>query len=217
MRLVERADIPEQVDGESGHRQDVQPAECRRKADLKSTRRLRGSRGRVRDTDPQRGDIMSWLRYGMNPDLRQYRKQGGKILMYHGWDDNEVAAGASVDYYETATKTMGGEAETQKFFRLFMIPGMGHCRRGPGGDAADFMSALERWDEQGIAPDAMVMHHLVKEQNYLGLPRPIYPLAAGSFDRTRPVFPFPDAARYSGKGDPAKAENWVKAARAAGQ
>lgn len=169
------------------------------------------------DTDPQRGDIMSWLRYGMNPDLRQYRNQGGKILMYHGWDDNEVAAGASVDYYETTTKTMGGEVETKKFFRLFMVPGMGHCRRGPGGDAADFLTALERWDEQGIAPEAMLMHHLVKEQNYLGLPRPIYPLPAGSFDRTRPVYPFPDAARYSGKGDPARADSWVKAPRASAE
>ena len=165
------------------------------------------------DKDPQRGDILSWLRYGMNPDLRRYRNQGGKIIMYHGWDDNEVAPGSSVDYYETVTNTMGGEAETKKFFRLFMIPGMGHCRRGPGGDAADFLTALEQWDEKGIAPDEMIMHHLIKEQNYLGLPRPIYPLPAGSFDRTRPVYPYPDVARYSGKGDPTQAASWVKAPR----
>ena len=165
------------------------------------------------DKDPQRGDILSWLRYGMNPDLRRYRNQGGKIIMYHGWDDNEVAPGSSVDYYQTTTSTMGGEAETKKFFRLFMIPGMGHCRRGPGGDAADFLTALEQWDEKGIAPDEMVMHHLIKEQNYLGLPRPIYPLPAGSFDRTRPVYPYPDVARYSGNGDPAQAASWVKAPR----
>ena len=165
------------------------------------------------DKDPQRGDILSWLRYGMNPDLRRYRNQGGKIIMYHGWDDNEVAPGSSVDYYETATSTMGGEAETRKFFRLFMIPGMGHCRRGPGGDAADFLTALERWDEEGLAPDQMVVHHLIKEQNYLGLPRPIYPLPAGSFDRTRPVYPYPDVAHYSGKGDPTQAANWVMAPR----
>ncbi len=165
------------------------------------------------DKDPQRGDILSWLRYGMNPDLRRYRNQGGKIIMYHGWDDNEVAPGSSVDYYETATSTMGGEAETRKFFRLFMIPGMGHCRRGPGGDAADFLTALERWDDEGLAPDQMVVHHLIKEQNYLGLPRPIYPLPAGSFDRTRPVYPYPDVAHYSGKGDPTQAANWFIAPR----
>ena len=169
------------------------------------------------DTDPQRGDILSWLRYGMNPDLRFYRNHGGKILMYHGWDDNEVAAGSSVDYYQTTTRTMGGEAETRKFFRLFMVPGMGHCRRGPGGDAGDFLTALENWDEKGQAPEEIVMHHLVKEQNYLGLPRPIYPLPAGSYDRTRPVYPFPDVARYAGKGDPAQASSWVKGPRAPGE
>jgi feruloyl esterase len=166
------------------------------------------------DTDPQRGDILSWLRYGMNPDLRRFRNAGGKMILYHGWDDNEVAPGSSVDYYETTTNTMGGEAATQKFFRLFMIPGMAHCRRGPGGDAADFLTALENWDEKGEAPDAMIMHHLIKEQNYLGLPRPIYPLEPGTYDRTRPVYPYPDVAKYSGQGDPKDAANWEKAARA---
>lgn len=166
------------------------------------------------DTDPQRGDILGWLRYGMNPDLRGFRNQGGKMILYHGWDDNEVTPGSSVDYYQTATRTMGGEAETQKFFRLFMIPGMAHCRRGPGGDAGDFLTALESWDEKGVAPDAVIMHHLVKEQNYLGLPRPIYPLAKDAYDRTRPVYPYPDVAKYSGKGDPNLAANWVKAPRA---
>jgi feruloyl esterase len=110
---------------------------------------------------------------------------------------------------------MGGEAATQKFFRLFMIPGMGHCRRGPGGDAADFLTALENWDEKGTAPDEMIMHHLIKEQNYLGLPRPIYPLADGSYDRTRPVYPYPDVAKYSGTGDPKDAASWEKAPRSA--
>jgi feruloyl esterase len=165
------------------------------------------------DTDPQRGDILSWLRYGMNPDLRRFRDAGGKMILYHGWDDNEVAPGSSVDYYQTTSMTMGGYEATQKFFRLFMLPGVGHCRRGPGGDAGDFLTALENWDDKGQAPDEMIMFHLKKEQNYLGLPRPIYPLEAGSYDRTRPVYPYPDVAKYSGKGDPTVASSWEKAPR----
>ena len=57
------------------------------------------------------------------------------------------------------------------------------------------------WVEKGAAPDEVIAHHLVKEQNYLGLPRLRYPLAPDSFDRTRPVYPYPAIARYRGKGD----------------
>jgi feruloyl esterase len=171
------------------------------------------------DVDPRRGSlffggsVLQWMRYAGNPDLRRFRDSGAKLILYHGWDDNEVAPGASVDYDELVTATMGGEAATRNFFRLFMIPGMAHCRRGPGGDAADMITALETWVEKGQAPDRLIVHHLVKEQNYLGLPRPRYPLPAGSFDRTRPVYPWPDTAAYSGHGDPALAENWTKAPR----
>jgi hypothetical protein len=59
----------------------------------------------------------------------------------------------------------------------------------------------------------MVDHDLVKEQNYLGLPRPRYPLPAGSYDRTRPLYAYPDVANYSGHGDPNLASSWIKAPR----
>jgi hypothetical protein len=171
------------------------------------------------DVDPKRGNILfggsilQWMRYAQNPDLRRLRDNGGKMIMYHGWDDNEVNPGATTDYYNLTTATMGGEDATKKFFRLFMIPGMAHCRRGPGGDAADMITALETWVEKGQAPDQIVVHHLVKEQNYLGLPRPRYPLPAGSYDRTRPLYAYPDVANYSGHGDPNLASSWIKAPR----
>ena len=166
------------------------------------------------DQDPKRGNIfwggsvLQWMRYAGNPDLRRFRDHGGKMIMYHGWDDNEVSPGASVDYYQLTSQTMGGEAPTQAFFRLFMIPGMSHCRRGPGGDAFDSLTALENWVEKAQPPAQVITHHLIKEQNYLGLPRPRYPLAPGTYDRTRPVYPFPDYAVYSGTGDPALASSW---------
>jgi len=71
------------------------------------------------DRDPERGDwlfggaILGWLRYAANPDLRRFRDSGGKMILYHGWDDNEVASGASVDYYETTSRTMGGDEAAQ--------------------------------------------------------------------------------------------------------
>ena len=154
------------------------------------------------------GGTLNWLRWAGNPDLRRFRDSGGKIITWHGWDDAETAPGASVDYHELMARTMGGAAEAQKFSRLFMLPGTAHCRRGPGGDSVDWISAIENWVERGQAPDEVLAHHLVKEQNYLGLPRPRYPLPAGSFDRTRPVYPFPAVARYRGEGDPNEASNW---------
>lgn len=154
------------------------------------------------------GGMLNWFRWAGSPDLRRFRDSGGKMITWHGWDDAETAPGASADYYETMSRTMGGAAEAQKFSRLFMMPGVAHCRRGPGGDSVDWISAIENWVERGQAPDQVIAHHLTKEQNYLGLPRPRYPLPAGSFDRTRPVYPYPAIARYKGMGDPNLAENW---------
>jgi feruloyl esterase len=165
------------------------------------------------DQDPQRGEILGWARFAMNPDLRRFRDAGGKMILWHGWDDAEVAPGASADYYETTTRTMGGEAATRQFFRLFMLPGVAHCRRGPGGDGIDFISYLEDWAEHDQAPDAVIAHHLVVEQNYLGLPRPRYPLDPHTYDRTRPVYSYPDTAVWSGKGSMTDASTWTKAPR----
>ena len=154
------------------------------------------------------GGTLNWLRFAGNPDLRRFRDAGGKIITWHGWDDAETAPGASADYHELMAGALGGEAEAQKFSRLFMLPGTAHCRRGPGGDSVDWISAIEGWVEQGKAPDQVIAHHLVTEQNYLGLPRKRYPLPAGSYDRTRPVYPYPLIARYTGTGDPSQAANW---------
>ncbi len=165
------------------------------------------------DRDFQRGDVLGWARYGMNPDLRRFRDAGGKMILWHGWDDNEVAPGASVDYYETTTRTMGGDVATSDFFRLFMLPGVAHCRRGPGGDAVDFLSYLEDWDELGQPPEQIITHHLKVEQPYLGLPRPRYPLDPDAVEWTRPVYPYPDTAVWSGRGDIKLPTSWKRAAR----
>jgi hypothetical protein len=55
------------------------------------------------------------------------------------------------------------------------------------------------------------VHRLKKEQTYLGLPHLRYPLAADSYDKARPVFPYPAIAKWNGQGDRNKAETWVKA------
>ncbi len=174
------------------------------------------------DRDPQRLGVMEWLYSAQNPDLRAFKAAGGKLLLFHGWDDNQIPAEATVDYYETATRTVGGTDATRSFFRLFMFPGMGHCRGGPGGGDFDWLTALENWVEKGVAPEQVIAFRPKAEtypmvtnsagETYVQLPR--YPLPADSYDRTRPVFAYPDIATWNGKGDPSNAENWIKARRA---
>lgn len=153
------------------------------------------------ERDPQRLALTEYFYNAQNPDLRRFQASGGKLLMYHGWDDTEIIPGYTVDYYELASRTMGGLEKTKEFYRLFMVPGMGHCRRGAGADAIDYLTVLERWVENGEPPNSLMAHKLVKEQSYMGLPRPRYPLKAEEFSWKRPVLAYPDVAVFDGKGD----------------
>jgi feruloyl esterase len=142
------------------------------------------------DRDPPRLALMETLYSARNPDLHAFRARGGKLLLYHGWDDIEIPPALLLDYFERLQTTMGGRRATAKFARLFMLPGVAHCRRGPGADTADWLTLLEQWVENGKAPDEVLTYHLTKEQNYLGLPRPRFPLRAAEYDWTRTIRPF---------------------------
>ncbi len=144
------------------------------------------------DRDPPRLALMETLYSARNPDLRRFRRRGGKLIIYQGWDDVEVTPMNTIDYFETMQRTMGGAQATREFARLFMLPGVAHCRRGPGADAVDWLTYLERWVEQDQAPDAVTSHHLVKQQSYLGLPRPRYPLPGDAVEWQREVRAYPE-------------------------
>lgn len=141
-------------------------------------------------------------------DLAAFKRAGGKLILYHGWNDIEVPPGLSTAYFDSVAAVQGGRAATLDFFRLFMLPGIAHCRRGSGADAIDFLTALENWVEKGEAPDRLIAHHLVKEQNYLGLPRLRFPLQPADYAWTRPVYPYPVTATWSGAGDWRDAARW---------
>lgn len=119
-----------------------------------------------------------------NPDLAAFKAQGGKLIQYHGWSDPGVAPMSSVNYYESVLRKMGGAAAVRDFHRLFMVPGMQHCAGGPGPDRFDGLAALRQWVEQGKAPDRMVAAHLQD----------------GRIDRTRPLCPYPQQAKWNGSG-----------------
>ena len=119
-----------------------------------------------------------------NADLAPFISRGGKLIQYHGWADPQIPALSSVDYYESVLKTMGGASRVHDAYRLFMVPGMGHCGGGAGTSSFDMLSALERWVEQRQPPDRIPAARILK----------------GVTDRTRPLCPYPQVARYSGAG-----------------
>jgi feruloyl esterase len=70
---------------------------------------------------------------------------------------------------------------------------MGHCGGGEGPNVFDKVSALEQWVEHGKAPDTMIASH-VKD---------------GKVDRTRPLCPYPQVAKYKGSGSIDEAANFA--------
>jgi len=117
-------------------------------------------------------------------DLRPYKKRGSKIIMYHGWADPAISALGTVAYYEQMTKIVGGQKEADEFSRLYLVPGMHHCAGGPGPNTFDMLTTLENWVEKGVAPASVMASHATD----------------GKVDRTRPLCPHPQVAKYSGSG-----------------
>ena len=130
-----------------------------------------------------------------DPDLRPFFGRGGKLLIYHGWADQQVAASNSVDYFSKVVKTVGKNA-VGKSIELYMVPGMGHCAGGVGTDTFDKMAAMESWVKSGHAPESIVAAHRTN----------------GVADRTRPLCPFGTAARWNGSGSTDDAANFTCAA-----
>jgi len=106
------------------------------------------------DTDLEKLISQGYLFNAINPDLQSFQKAGGKILMWHGSADPLVLPNQSIDYYQ-ALKTKMGSSNLKKFFRLYMVPGMGHCWEIPSAlpDQMDLLTVLSLWVEEGIQPN----------------------------------------------------------------
>jgi feruloyl esterase len=127
----------------------------------------------------------------ISPDLRAFKTRGGKLLLYHGWNDTAISAGNSINYYSSVLAKMGKSQDD--WVRLFMAPGMQHCGGGPGPSQANWMASLERWRESGIAPDQINAARVINNR----------------VDMTRPLCPYPQVAQYKGVGSVNDAANFV--------
>jgi feruloyl esterase len=131
-----------------------------------------------------------------DPDLSAFRARGGKLILWHGWADPAISPYGTVAYYHAVTERMGGTQATERFARLFMLPGVSHCGGGQGPDSIDALTPMLDWVEQGTPPDRLVA---TQRQG-------------GSVVRTRPVFPYPLVARYDGTSSTDDAANFVATA-----
>ena len=128
-----------------------------------------------------------------DPNMKAFFSHGGKLLLYHGWSDPQVPTLNTIKYYQSVVEMMGGAANASTSIRLFLAPGMGHCGGGEGPNAFDKVGALEQWVEQGQAPERLNASHRT----------------GGKVDRTRPLCPYPQVAKYVGTGSRDDAANFV--------
>jgi feruloyl esterase len=144
-----------------------------------------------------------------DPNLKAFKERGGKLILYHGWCDAAIPMQNTVDYYNRVVTKMGAR-QTASFLRFFQAPGVQHCLSGPGpnmfgqfgvpmGDADhDLTAALERWVEQGSAPEMIIAAKWKTAFN-----------PASGVARTRPLCSYPRVAKYKGSGSVEEAANFT--------
>jgi hypothetical protein len=142
-------------------------------------------------------------------NVKPFESHGGKLIIYHGWNDSGISPLNSINYYESVQNKMGKQ-EADSFLRLYMVPGMQHCGGGPGPDVFGQMGfstsndpqhniylALEQWVEKGAAPSTVIATKQAGEG------------ATASVKMTRPLCAYPQVAKYKGSGDTNDAANFT--------
>jgi feruloyl esterase len=129
-------------------------------------------------------------------DLSAFKARGGKIIQYHGWADPVNPTESSLNYYDKVVAAQGGLNQTRDFYRLFLVPGMGHCG---GAYVVDWIRALEEWVEGDQPPDVVLAEHIPPPGVTPKPPPPGAVVFAPEFG-VRSMCAYPDIAVYQGGG-----------------
>ena len=128
-------------------------------------------------------------------DLARLKNRGAKIMVYHGVSDPIFSVNDTAAWYDGLRQANGGNAAD--FARFYRVPGMGHCSGGPATDQFDAVTALVAWVEKGVAPEALVA--TARGTGNAGGVNADLPTDWAA-NRSRPLCPYPQVARYSGAG-----------------
>jgi hypothetical protein len=143
----------------------------------------------------------------IDPDLSGLEAAGNKLILWHTLGDGSIPAVNTVVYYNEIQKLMGAE-RTRKFALLYLFPGGSHCNAGITPIVCDLLSALMGWVEKGVAPNRLMSHYFAPNTVSPGGPADMSKVV-----RTRPVFPYPQVARYKGNGSIDDAANFEAGTR----
>ena len=147
-------------------------------------------------------------------DLTSFAQAGGRLILWHGLADPHISPMNTVAYYEAMKRVMGAST-ADSFARLYLFPGGAHCGGGTGPFDFDLLSAMMSWVENGVAPMALIASHSAGRRGPpAGTPSPGAGPSAGGpgkVDRTRPVYPYPQVAKYVGHGSIDDAANFEAA------
>jgi feruloyl esterase len=139
-----------------------------------------------RDLSKVRGSEFAANYEAKNPDITPFIVHGGKLLLWHGFDDPGPSPLGTIAYYEAIQRTTGVKTELNASTRLYLLPGVYHCGGGPGADEFDSLTALDQWVESGKPPESLIA---TRNDGKL----------------SRPLCAYPTLPRYKGSGDPANA------------
>jgi feruloyl esterase len=129
-----------------------------------------------------------------DPDLTAFNQAGGKLILWHGWADQHISPLFTIQYYEAMQSTMG-KSTVDSFARMYLVPGVAHCGGGEGMPNIDLVSQITGWVEQATAPNAVTTYQTDSSNNVTA---------------SRPVYPYPAVAKYTGSGDWHVAANYVE-------
>ncbi|KAF2279100.1 feruloyl esterase B precursor [Westerdykella ornata] len=136
---------------------------------------------------------LSYTDYLGNYNLQAFKEAGGKLLTWHGTNDNVIPYQNTVQYRKRVEANMGGPKAVNEFYRLFIAPGVEHCGLGAGPVPNDPLQALVDWVEKGEPPERLE----AETENAKG-------------ERiTRELCPYPKKSKYMGIGDGFRASSWA--------
>jgi hypothetical protein len=154
---------------------------------------------------------MSFMTPPNATDLGVLRDRGAKVMLYHGTSDPIFSSDDTVNWWNqvnaTPKSTSFGETVTAAdYARLFLVPGMNHCSGGPATDQFDMLTPLVDWVEHGVAPKSVLAS--ARGTGNPGGANADVP-STWAPNRTRPLCPYPQVARYKGSGSVESADSFT--------